>query len=154
MTAISLDENEHFFWSTSATKYRYANNDPVNRVDPNGLYFFDPGGEEVESTVKILSDTHEEMKERDFAKSDHFFHCMAMCRAAQNGQNSAAIAEGLGILREIMQLPKDGIAACSADLEANKTGINAGTGTKGNKSACMRACKQLTPNKLLQGERY
>jgi RHS repeat-associated protein len=132
--------------------YGYVLQDPVNFVDPSGLYI-DPrlNGRGVPAAmggnansfwegIYDMWNTYQEMKKANTRNSDKYFHCLANCRATNRGEGGKYAAEQISDFREWYQEPFDGKEACEADQKANRQGRKGGN--------CAKTCEQFKPKWL------
>ena len=127
--------------------YGYVLGDPVNLVDPWGL-FYSPSleyGKPREYTqwqqgAYEMWRTYWEMRKANTQLSDKYFHCLANCRATNIGKYGKSAAERISDFREWYQEPFDGAEACEEDQKANRQGRKGGN--------CAETCKIFKPNGL------
>jgi len=111
--------------------YAYVENNPVSRLDPFGLDWWEVPGRArraYDHTRQAWNDfyrNYQNMRSvRGVDGADKYFHCMANCEGARHGAmgmvTSIAISEGREYWDQYVK--KDPPAACEADRRANTTG--------------------------------
>ncbi|RZF20639.1 hypothetical protein DAY19_11680 [Halobacteriovorax vibrionivorans] len=139
-----MSEDPIGFKGKDLNLFRYVNNQALSKIDPSGLFHFDPWREKeslIEQFFNALSDFFNEyfnMRERNVINSDKYFHCMANCRASNRGDIGMSTAEDLGDTREFLDkhLKNDSDKDCDADQLANRTGRN-----PSRKQSCEQTCR-------------
>jgi RHS repeat-associated protein len=126
--------------------YGYVVNDPVNFIDPAGLYFgWVPSLSGLADAVGAVGDflrNYSDMRDAWTKGADKYFHCKANCERGLAGEGMAeTISEG----RELTdQLKGDSRKDCDEDRRANAQGR---AGANSNDS-CSRVCSSLRPRGL------
>ena len=137
--------------------YSYVNNNPINYIDPTGLYRERPPSDkssdpllnylkEFQEGTRDFLFTYLQFKTRKFKNSDLYFHCLANCQASQAGLGGRDAAKFFGTLREIAQLSQDSFQSCLEDEMANRTGRNAGLNSQ---QSCFQSCYGYARNRLI-----
>jgi RHS repeat-associated protein len=126
--------------------YGYCLDDPVNGVDPTGLFagvlapFIKQAAEGTSDFVRNYCD----MKEANTIGADKYFHCKANYEASKRGPGSKAAAWGLSELRELYgQMKGDPKSDKEADQKANRKGRNSS-----HLKSCGEACDEYRPRAL------
>jgi RHS repeat-associated protein len=149
------------FASGDVNLYRFVFNNPVNRIDPWGLWgtmgagprpnpfdywvnpytywrdFFGGAGD--------LYRNYRDMRDANTIGADKYFHCMAHCQAARRGLGGRDASEFFGEGRELFDeyVKRDSRSECDADRRANKQGRESDPNTP-----CSEVCSPLRPNGL------
>jgi len=107
--------------------YGYVLGDPVNFVDPLGLFL--SGYSSYNNPLPYFQgmgdmwNTCNEMREANALKSDKYFHCLANCRATNRGKGGEMAAEQMSDFREWYQEKLgDYPNECEEDQVANRQG--------------------------------
>jgi RHS repeat-associated protein len=140
------------FAGGDANLYAYVGGDPINRIDPHGMSWWDDWiewWEDFGAGTHDMKKNYQDMRDDNTKGADKYFHCKANCEAASNGPGGAAAAENISDFREWYQehLEGDPPSACQADQHANRTG-RAGAGT----NTCDVMCNQFRVNGI--NDRY
>jgi len=116
-----------FFAGGDTNLYGAVQADPVNRVDPFGLfdwgypirYWGDFGG-----GVGDFISNYRDMRKANTIGSDKYFHCMANCQASRRGLGGRDAAELISETRELFDeyVKRDPPSACNEDRSANRQG--------------------------------
>jgi len=140
--------------------YAYVKNNPVNWIDPYGLfvwvnpitYWRDYG-----RGARDLYRNNKDMRDANTIGADKYFHCIGHCQASRQGAGgrdvSELIGEGREITDEYINNPRKGIPNdrnkqdCEEDREANRTGRDGDL----NKT-CKEICRPFRPHGL--NEKY
>jgi RHS repeat-associated protein len=121
--------------------YAYVGNNPLNFVDPLGLY--------VTSPISDFYKNYRDMRDANTIGADKYFHCKANCEASKRGTFGEAMAVCISDSREFFdqRWPKnDPAAASAADQIANHHGRNS---IKNNpKNSCEEICSLFRPKSL------
>ena len=136
--------------------YGYVLNDPINFIDPLGLF---PG----EKTINYVLDAGDAVGDftssfadqsmatnwygrahNGWANQDKYFHCRANCEAAQRGAGGVAAAGWLGDAREDFDQWRGAPPAdCQADQAANAFGRAQGSANPSGD--CSQLCGKYRP---------
>ena len=116
-----------FFAGGDTNLYGAVQADPVNRVDPFGLfdwgypirYWGDFGG-----GVGDFISNYRDMRKANTIGADKYFHCMANCQASRRGLGGRDAAELISETRELFDeyVKRDPPSACNEDRSANRQG--------------------------------
>ncbi len=133
--------------------YGYVVNDPVNWVDPEGLWTWpSPSniagywGEEIGASGDFLKN-YKDMRDANTIGGDKYFHCKANCEASQRGPSGTDTACTISDIREWVDqnIKGDPASASQADQVANQHGR---TGEINPTTPCNRICAKFRPNGL------
>ena len=121
--------------------YTYISDNPINYVDPLGLYPFNPNPEDYAFQFAAGTDdmlrNYKRMRERIWQGADKWYHCMANCQATNRGPGGAAAAQIISFFRTNVQSwftePDD----WRNDDKANKCGQQGGD--------CEKTCGPYVP---------
>jgi RHS repeat-associated protein len=136
------------FKGGDANLYAYVGANPVNNVDPLGLFqwvnpitywrdFFGGAGD--------LYRNYKDMRDANTIGADKYFHCMGHCEAARRGDGGRDASELIGEGREQFdeKVKGDSRSDCNADRAANSQGRNGNPNTP-----CKQVCGSLRPKGL------
>ena len=126
--------------------YGYCVNDPINFMDPLGLWE-DPVEfwKDFAGGASDLYRNYQDMKDANTIGADKYFHCLANCQASRRGLGGEEAAEKISEGREWFdeKIKGDPPSACNADRAANNQG------RRGNrKQSCKAVCGSLRPSGL------
>jgi RHS repeat-associated protein len=136
--------------------YAYVGGNPVNGIDPLGLYpgqqYVDYAGGVVGGTGDFVSQYFNQLdatywtgrSHNGWANQDKYFHCMANCEASQRGRGGEDTAVCISNARETTdQLMGDPPSASAADQVANKFGRS--QGAVNPNGSCQNLCGKYRP---------
>jgi len=141
------------FAGGDVNRFNYVRSNPVNRLDPSGLYetlfgkrgnpftywrdFFGGAGD--------LYRNYKDMRDANTIGADKYFHCMGHCEASRRGDGGKNASELIGEGREQFDetIKGDSRKDCDADRAANNQGRSANPNTP-----CKQVCGSLRPNGL------
>jgi uncharacterized protein RhaS with RHS repeats len=129
--------------------YGYVLNDPVNKIDPLGLWD-QPGETEYGPLTEAIADftkNYRDMRDANTIGADKYFHCMANCQAARRGPVGEGMSEMISETREFVDenIKGDSPQACDADRAANAQGRS---GKDTPEVPCSSVCQSLRPRGL------
>jgi hypothetical protein len=117
--------------------YLYTANDPVNQVDPLGLFSAEAGRYTVGGGIMVYY--WGQMVKKNWKGADPYYHCLASCKAAKTV--GPDVSFNLGLFREASDLARGGRWSDSKnDLKSNMQGI-----TCPPKQSCIDRCRPLAP---------
>jgi RHS repeat-associated protein len=128
--------------------YGYVLADPVNKVDPFGLFdWVSPityWSDALGGTGDFIAN-YQDMRDANTIGADKYFHCMANCESARRGLGGRDISEAISESRELFDeyIKGDPRLSCDADRAANDQGRNGDT-----QQTCSQVCSSLRPNGL------
>ena len=131
--------------------YEYVLEDPVNFVDPGGLFleyetewwkdFFGGVGDFLDnySNMQTATNIIHNDGSRGWAKQDQYFYCLANCQAINRGDGGYNAARLISELRELTDEYFKGNSAedCNEDRKVNKHGQKGGD--------CAKRCEKFRP---------
>ncbi|MFZ5774657.1 MAG: RHS repeat-associated core domain-containing protein [Thermodesulfobacteriota bacterium] len=125
--------------------YRYVLNNPVNAIDPYGLFQWVNPVTYWTGYMRGTGDMvrgRSDMMDAGTTGADAYFHCRANCEASRRGHGGHDAARSMSWLRETIQ--NEPPADRARDEAANTQGQCAG---EGNPDAdCYKACSNLIPS--------
>lgn len=88
----------------------------------------------------------DDMNATNFVRGDEYFHCKANYEATSRGWGGKLVAIGLGIAKEVKDLPKWGMADVNEDIQINYYGRKAAS--SGKFKSAKEACARYRPEGL------
>ncbi|WP_459873990.1 hypothetical protein, partial [Endothiovibrio diazotrophicus] len=139
--------------------YSYVLNDPLNGIDPLGLWKIGGrGGNPTTAGDPYIGDmiggagdflnNYSDMRDANTIGGDKYFHCKANCEAAQRGEGGQDAAQCISDSREWVDqnIKGDPASASAADQVANHYGRSQGAANTGG--SCSQICAPFRPNGL------
>jgi RHS repeat-associated protein len=137
--------------------YGYADLNPLVKIDPTGEQWREghiPSPEEIEEMIErscarqAFYRNYRAMREANWKKSDHYFHCKANCEATRCGGRGPEVACEMSDLREAFDelFKEDPPSSAAADQAANLFGRQ--IAQQQPNMTCQILCSQYRPRGL------